>query len=56
MTTSATTSRDQVTALTQEIKANSEPFRRIVEQVSHVLVGQEKLIHRMLIGLLTRGH
>ena len=42
--------------LTEQIKTQSEPFRRIVDQVNQVLVGQEKLVHRMLIGLLTGGH
>ncbi len=56
MTASPSTVRDQVSALTQEIESHSEPFRRIVEQVNLVLVGQDKLVHRMLIGLLTRGH
>jgi MoxR-like ATPase len=51
-----TTVGDHVNRLTEEIAQHSEPFRRIVEQVNHVLVGQEKLVHRMLIGLLTRGH
>ncbi|TWU39954.1 ATPase family associated with various cellular activities (AAA) [Novipirellula aureliae] len=48
--------RDRVSELTHEIRNQSEPFRRIVEQVNHVLVGQEKLVHRMLIGLLANGH
>ncbi len=51
-----TTTRQRITELTQEIKLHSEPFRRIVEQVNHVLVGQEKLVHRMLVGLLANGH
>ncbi len=51
-----TTTRKHVTQLTADIKAHSEPFRRIVEQVNLVLVGQEKLVHRMLIGLLANGH
>ncbi len=46
----------RVNELTQEIQSHSQPFRRIVEQVNHVLVGQERLVHRMLLGLLTRGH
>lgn len=49
-------SREQINELTDEIKSRSEPFRRIVEQVNQVLVGQEKLVHRMLIGLLANGH
>ncbi|QDS96519.1 ATPase family associated with various cellular activities (AAA) [Roseimaritima multifibrata] len=51
-----TTTRERVTQLTHEIKSHSEPFRRIVDQVSQVLVGQEKLVHRMLVGLLANGH
>lgn len=51
-----TTTRERVTQLTHEIKNHSEPFRRIVDQVSQVLVGQEKLVHRMLVGLLANGH
>ena len=47
---------NQIKLLTEEIETHSEPFRRIVGQVNQVLVGQEKLVHRMLIGLLTRGH
>jgi MoxR-like ATPase len=51
-----TASRDQITQLTEEIKLHSQPFQRIVGQINQVLVGQQKLIHRMLIGLLANGH
>ena len=54
--TRPTTSRDQITQLSEEIKLHSQPFQRIVGQVNQVLVGQEKLVHRMLIGLLANGH
>ena len=47
---------EQINQLTEKIQFKSQPFHRIVEQVNHVLVGQEKLVHRMLIGLLTGGH
>ncbi len=47
---------DQINQLTERIQAKAQPFHRIVEQVNQVLVGQEKLVHRMLIGLLTGGH
>lgn len=40
----------------EKIKLASEPFRRIVGEVNRVLVGQEQLVHRMLVGLLTGGH
>ncbi|MCA9156745.1 MAG: MoxR family ATPase [Planctomycetales bacterium] len=48
--------KEQINELTQQIKLKNVPFQRIVEQVNHVLVGQERLMHRMLIGLLANGH
>ena len=51
-----TTSPTQIDQLAEQIKTHSQPFQRIVEEVSRVLVGQEKLVHRMLVGLLTGGH
>lgn len=51
-----TTTRDQINQLTEEIKTHGQPFHRIVAQINQVLVGQEKLVHRMLIGLLANGH
>ncbi len=50
------TTGERITELSHEIEKQNIPFQRIVEQVSHVLVGQERLIHRMLIGLLANGH
>lgn len=50
------TSNQQIEQASQEIAKASEPFRRIVDQVNRVLVGQEQLIQRMLVGLLTGGH
>ena len=49
-------SQQQIEQASQEIQRASEPFRRIVGQVNRVLVGQEQLIQRMLVGLLTGGH
>lgn len=51
-----TVSHEAINALTAKIKQQSEPFQRIVGQVNQVLVGQEQLVHRMLVGLLTGGH
>ncbi|HBN78581.1 MAG TPA: ATPase [Planctomycetaceae bacterium] len=48
--------RERINELTYEIQKQNAPFQAIVEQVNHVLVGQEKLVHRMLIGLLANGH
>lgn len=51
-----TITHDQINQLGTEIQAASEPFRKIVTEVNRVLVGQETLVQRMLIGLLTGGH
>ena len=51
-----TNTGEPITELTQEIIKSSIPFQKIVQQVNHVLVGQEQLVHRMLIGLLANGH
>ena len=51
-----TITHDQINQLGVEIQAASEPFRKIVTEVNRVLVGQETLVQRMLIGLLTGGH
>ena len=39
-----------------EVSARSEPFRRLLEQMHRVIIGQETLLHRMLVGLLANGH
>jgi len=40
----------------QRAAAASEPFRRLLEQIHRVIIGQETLLHRMLVALLSRGH
>jgi MoxR-like ATPase len=52
----SSTTFDEIKQLSEEIKTHCEPFHRIVGQVNHALIGQEKLVHRMLIGLLANGH
>jgi MoxR-like ATPase len=42
--------------LTAAIQAQRQPLERVVEQVNRVLVGQEILIKRLLVGLLSNGH
>lgn len=42
--------------LTAQIESASEPFRRLVDEVGKVIVGQEQLVSRMLLGLLANGH
>ncbi len=40
----------------QQVAEASEPFSRLLEQMHRVIVGQDELLHRMLIGLLSNGH
>jgi len=40
----------------EEVQAKSEPFRLLLQQIRHVIVGQEDLLHKMLVGLLSNGH
>ena len=47
---------EKIEQLTSQINAKSEPFRRLVSEVGRVIVGQESLIQRMLVGLLADGH
>ncbi|MEK6250209.1 MAG: AAA family ATPase [Planctomycetales bacterium] len=46
----------QINEITEEIKLRSEPFRRLLDEIGQVIVGQHKLMHRMLVGLLGNGH
>ena len=34
----------------------AEPFSRLLEQMHRVIVGQDTLLNRMLVGLLSNGH
>jgi MoxR-like ATPase len=49
-------SHAEIEQLAIKIKAHSKPFRELIAEVGHTIVGQEALIHRMLIGLLANGH
>ena len=51
----ATTQLD-VKQIGQQVEAASEPFRRLQRQMQEVIVGQEDLLHKMLVGLLANGH
>ena len=56
MTSSSTVTHAQLEQLSQKIKVQSQPFRRLMAEVGNTIVGQEVLIHRMLVGLLANGH
>lgn len=47
---------EDIEELNVKIGVASEPFRRLMNEVGKVIVGQETLISRMLIGLLGNGH
>jgi MoxR-like ATPase len=46
----------RINELTEEIKIRSEPFQRLLNEVGRVIVGQHRLMHQMLVGLLGNGH
>lgn len=46
----------EVKQIAEEVKAASEPFRRLTDQLHRVIVGQDALLHGMLVGLLSNGH
>ncbi len=47
---------EQINQISEQIKTHSEPFRRLLGEVGRVIVGQEQLMHRMLVALLGNGH
>ena len=40
----------------QEVQAASEPFDRLLRELHRVIVGQDDLLHKMFVGLLSNGH
>ena len=45
-----------VKQISEQVQAKSEAFQRLLEQIQRVIVGQEELLHKMLVGLLSNGH
>ena len=45
-----------VKQISEQVQAKSEAFRRLLEQIQRWIVGQEDLLHKMLVGLLSNGH
>src|SRR4029078_4755265 len=56
MTSLSPVTHSEIEQLAQKIKAHSRPFRQLIAEVGNTIVGQETLIHRMLVGLLANGH
>lgn len=40
----------------ENVKAASEPFARLQQEIGQVIVGQQDMLKHMLIGLLSNGH
>ncbi len=51
-----TTSQLDIKHVSEQVQAASEPFRRLERETHEIIVGQDQLLHRMLIGLLANGH
>jgi len=45
-----------IQALNAQVQADSEFVNRLYEETSQTIVGQEHMMERLLIGLLTKGH
>src|ERR1051326_686438 len=50
------TTQFDVKKIGDEAKTRSEPFQKLLEQLHRVIVGQDALLHQMLLGLLSNGH
>ncbi|MEE3001635.1 MAG: AAA family ATPase [Planctomycetota bacterium] len=51
-----TTSQLDIKHVSDQVQSASEPFRKLSEGTHEVIVGQDALLHRMMVGLLANGH
>jgi MoxR-like ATPase len=51
-----TTPSKDIAAIEREVAEKSRPFRQLQEEIHRVIVGQEELVHGLLLGLLANGH
>ena len=56
MSNATDANQDPMALINLEIQQASAPFQRLIGEVGKTIVGQEKLIHRMLVGRLANGH
>ncbi len=47
---------ERIQQLSQHIQVKSDPFRKLLDEVGRVIVGQDHLMHQMMVGLLANGH
>lgn len=45
-----------ITAINEEVKRASASLRPLLDEMSQVVIGQKRLLERLLIGLLSNGH
>ena len=45
-----------ITAINEEVKRASAGLRPLMDEMSQVVIGQRRLLERLLIGLLSNGH
>jgi len=50
------TTHAQVTQVGELVRQHHEPFERLLTEVRRVIVGQEDLLKKMLVGMLADGH
>ncbi|MCO6438703.1 MAG: MoxR family ATPase [Phycisphaerae bacterium] len=50
------TAQVDVKQIGAQVAERSQPFRLLLEQMHRVIVGQDQLLHRMFVGLLSNGH
>lgn len=53
---SPATTQSDISRISSEVQTASEPFRRLQREIHEVIVGQDELLHRMIIGILANGH
>ncbi len=51
-----TTTEWDVKQISEQVAQKSVPFRRLLDEMHRVIVGQDTLLNRMLVGLLSNGH
>ncbi len=51
-----TTTQLDVKQMGEQVEAASAPFQSLLDQMHQVIVGQDDLLHGMMIGLLANGH
>jgi len=49
-------SEQGILAINDKVRAEAAKTRALIQEVSKVLVGQEKMVHRLLVGLFSGGH